>query len=140
LCSGLISHEPASYQSIFERASKPPQNFRHDPVPDARTIWLFRETLRKAGAVEQVFARFDATLSAHGFKVSGGQIIGTVLVAAPRQRNNRDDNEAIKAGKLRRTGVIKRKRTRTPRRGGRRITAGPFTATRTMRTLIASTS
>jgi transposase len=46
-----------------------------DDVPDARTIWLFRETLRKAGAVEKLFAQFDAMLDQHGFQASGGQIV-----------------------------------------------------------------
>ena len=32
----------------------------HDPVPDAKTIWLFREQLTRAGAIERLFARFDA--------------------------------------------------------------------------------
>lgn len=30
-----------------------------DRVPDARTIWLFRERLTKAGAIEPLFARFE---------------------------------------------------------------------------------
>src|SRR5271156_2463094 len=33
----------------------------HD-VPDAKTIWLFRETLRKAEVVEKLFGQFDAML------------------------------------------------------------------------------
>ena len=70
----------------------------HDDVPDARTIWLFRETPRQAGAVEQLFARFDGMLNAHGLKASGGQIIDAAFVEAPRQRNSRDDNAAIKDG------------------------------------------
>src|SRR5918996_2147632 len=32
----------------------------HDPVPDAKTVWLYREQLTKAGAIERLFARFDA--------------------------------------------------------------------------------
>lgn len=32
-------------------------------VPDARTIWLFREMLTKAQAVEALFGRFDAHLN-----------------------------------------------------------------------------
>ena len=68
----------------------------HDTVPDARTIWLFRETLRKAGAVEKLFERFDAMLAAHGFGASGGQIIDATFVEVPRQRNSRDDNKHIK--------------------------------------------
>ena len=30
-----------------------------DPVPDANTIWTFREALTKAGAIERLFALFD---------------------------------------------------------------------------------
>jgi len=72
----------------------------HDDVPDARTIWLFREALRKAGAVEKLFERFDGMLSAHGFAASGGQIIDATFVEVPRQRNGRDDNERIKRGEV----------------------------------------
>src|SRR5271155_4198703 len=57
----------------------------HDTVPDARTIWLFRETLREAGAVEQLFGLFDAMLAQHGFKASGGQLIDATFVAVPKQ-------------------------------------------------------
>jgi IS5 family transposase len=32
----------------------------HDPVPDAKTIWLYREQLARAGAAEKLFARFEA--------------------------------------------------------------------------------
>lgn len=70
----------------------------HDVVPDARTIWLFREQLIAAQAVEKLFARFDAMLAAHGFAASGGQIIDATFVEAPRQRNGRDDNATIKQG------------------------------------------
>lgn len=72
----------------------------HNDVPDARTIWLFRETLREAEAVEKLFAQFDAMLDAHGFEASGGQIIDATFVEVPRQRNNRDDNETIKKGEV----------------------------------------
>ena len=35
----------------------------HDAVPDAKTIWLFRERLVRAGAFERLFDRFDAALA-----------------------------------------------------------------------------
>jgi transposase len=54
-----------------------------DRVPDARTIWLFREKLTKAGAIEPLFARFDAALRASGFIAMSGQIMDATLVAAP---------------------------------------------------------
>ena len=39
----------------------------HDPVPDAKTIWLYREQLARAAAVERLFARFDELLRARGW-------------------------------------------------------------------------
>ena len=46
----------------------------HDPVPDAKTIWLFREQLAPAGAAERLFARFNALLRAKGWLAMAGQI------------------------------------------------------------------
>ena len=43
-----------------------------DPVPDATTIWLFRERLVRAGAIERLFARFDALLREQGLLAMGG--------------------------------------------------------------------
>ena len=67
-------------------------------VPDAKTIWLFRERLAQAGAVEKLFARFDRHLEEKGLMASGGQIIDASIIPVPRQRNNRDENNAIKSG------------------------------------------
>jgi transposase, IS5 family len=43
----------------------------HDPVPDAKTIWLYREQLARAGAVERLFARFDALFAGEGVAGDG---------------------------------------------------------------------
>jgi transposase, IS5 family len=56
-----------------------------DRVPDAKTIWLFRERLTKAGAISTLFARFDAMLGEAGYIPMSGQIVDASLVAAPRQ-------------------------------------------------------
>ena len=69
-----------------------------DPVPDANTIWTFREALKRAGAVEALFRRFDAALRAAGYLAMGGQIIDATIVAAPKQRNTDAERAAIKAG------------------------------------------
>ena len=63
-----------------------------DTVPDANTIWTFREALTQARiagkpAIEALFERFDAALSAAGFLAMSGQIIDASIVAAPKQRN-----------------------------------------------------
>lgn len=71
-----------------------------DRVPDAKTIWLFREHLTQAGAVETLFARFDRHLSKAGYLAMGGQIVDATIVAAPRQRNTDAEKADIKAGKV----------------------------------------
>ena len=71
-----------------------------DRVPDARTIWLFREKLTKAGAIRPLFERFDATLRQSGYIAMSGQIVDASLIAAPRQRNTQDEKKAIKEGRI----------------------------------------
>lgn len=54
-----------------------------DRVPDAKTIWLFREHLTQAG-----------------YLAMGGQIVDATIVAAPKQRNTDAEKADIKAGKV----------------------------------------
>jgi len=71
-----------------------------EKVPDAKTIWLFREHLAQAGAVENLFARFDKHLTKAGYLAMGGQIVDATIVAAPKQRNSDGEKADIKAGKI----------------------------------------
>lgn len=71
-----------------------------DRVPDAKTIWLFRERLTKAGAIGMLFSRFDTMLGEAGYIPMSGQIIDASLVAAPRQRNTNAEKADIKAGRI----------------------------------------
>lgn len=71
-----------------------------DRVPDAKTIWLFRERLVKAGAIEALFARFEGLVREAGYIPMSGQIVDASLIAAPRQRNTEDEKAAIKAGRV----------------------------------------
>lgn len=70
-----------------------------DRVPDAKTIWAFRERLTKAGAIERLFGRFDAALREAGYIAMSGQIVDSTRVAAPKQRNTEAEKAAIKQGK-----------------------------------------
>lgn len=63
-----------------------------DRVPDARTIWLFREKLVKAGAIARLFERFDAMLRAAGYIAMSGQIVDASLIAAPAQYRRREES------------------------------------------------
>ena len=69
-----------------------------DAVPDAKTLWLYREALTKAGAVEALFNQFDAHLKERGYLALGGQIIDATILPAPRQRNLRENSAKVKAG------------------------------------------
>jgi IS5 family transposase len=69
-------------------------------VPDAKTIWVFREKLVEAGAVDELFNLFNRYLAEQGLRAMGGQIIDASFVHVPVQRNERDENEVIKAGNV----------------------------------------
>ena len=63
-----------------------------DPVPDANTIWTFREALTRATidgqpAIQALFRAYETALRASGFLAMGGQIVDASIIAAPKQRN-----------------------------------------------------
>jgi len=68
-----------------------------DRVPDAKTVWLFRERLTQAGAIEGLFNRFDTTLRNTGYLPMSGQILAATLVAAPKQRNTNAEKADLRA-------------------------------------------
>jgi len=72
----------------------------HGRVPDARTIWLLREQLTKARAVDALFARFDTHLREKGYLAMGGQMIDASIIEAPRQRNTDAEKDDLKAGRV----------------------------------------
>jgi IS5 family transposase len=69
-------------------------------VPDAKTIWLFREQLTEAGLAEELFRQFETVLEENGFAAKKGQIIDASIVQAPKQRNSREENAQIKEGEI----------------------------------------
>ena len=71
-----------------------------DRVPDAKTIWAFRERLMKAGAIEALFTRFDLAIRAAGYIPMSGQIIDASLVSAPKQRNTDAEKKDVKEGRI----------------------------------------
>ncbi len=66
LCN--LSDEQMEYQ-LRDRLSflRLPGLGPEDAVPDATTLWLYREALAKAGVVEQLFAAFDFYLREQGY-------------------------------------------------------------------------
>jgi IS5 family transposase len=63
-----------------------------DKIPDANTLWDFREALIEAGAFEKLFALFDEQLRARGLLAQPGKLVDARFVDVPRQRNTRDEN------------------------------------------------
>ena len=76
-----------------------------DPVPDANTIWTFREALTRATlggrpAIEVLFGAYEAALTRAGFLAMGGQIVDASIIAAPKQRNTDAEKRDIKEGRI----------------------------------------
>jgi IS5 family transposase len=69
-----------------------------DRVADAKTVWLFREQLTQAGAIERLFASFDAALRQAGYLAMAGQIVDATVVAARRPRLTQDETATVKGG------------------------------------------
>lgn len=69
-----------------------------DKIPDEKTVWAFREQLGKLGLESKLFEKFDAYLRSNGFSARKGQIVDASIIAAPKQRNTRDENKDIKEG------------------------------------------
>jgi IS5 family transposase len=69
-------------------------------IPDARTVWAFREELKEHDLVDNLFAKFNAALTGEGIEMKSGQIIDATFIPIPIQRNNREDNKIIKAGEV----------------------------------------
>jgi IS5 family transposase len=69
-----------------------------DTVPDAKTIWNFKEELKKANILDTVFYRFVEQLEEKGIITRSGSIVDATIVDVPRQRNTREENKKIKGG------------------------------------------
>src|SRR5258708_1174186 len=68
-----------------------------EAVPDATTIWLFREALAEAGLIDQLFERFGQHLEAAGYIARGGQIIDATILSVPNHPNTKQENQPTKA-------------------------------------------
>ncbi|NYZ68906.1 IS5 family transposase, partial [Endozoicomonas sp. SM1973] len=69
-------------------------------IPDAKTIWLFKEQLVKCDLMKRLFNDFNEQLADQGYKAQKGQIVDASFVDVPKQRNSRAENVEIKEGKI----------------------------------------
>ena len=71
-----------------------------DNVPDATTLWLFREKIKEKGLERELFEGFNDYINELGYKPKEGQILDATLIPVPKQRNNKEENKKIKEGKV----------------------------------------
>ena len=71
-----------------------------DAVPDATTVWRFRECFKELGLIDTLFDRFGDFLAAAGDQAREGQIVAASIVPVPIQRNQREENRRIKEGEV----------------------------------------
>ena len=70
----------------------------NNPVPDAKTIWLFRDKLTGGGMIEKLFSYLDKQLDKDGIIVHKGKLVDASIIEVPIQRNSRDENKQLKEG------------------------------------------
>lgn len=67
-------------------------------IPDEKTIWLFRESVKACGLYDELFTTFTHFLEAQGFQAQRGTVIDARIIEVPTQRNTRSENATIKQG------------------------------------------
>ncbi len=67
-------------------------------VPDAKTVWVYRERLKELDLVGKLFSELLIQIDTAGFSARKGQIVDAAIVPVPKQRNTREENSQIKAG------------------------------------------
>jgi IS5 family transposase len=69
-------------------------------IPDARTLWSFKQRLAKGGLGGQtIFDAVSQQLQAHGYIPRGGQIVDASIVQAPITQTKSEEREALNQGK-----------------------------------------
>ena len=82
----------------------------HDTVPDAKTIWHFREELKEAKITEKIFTKFTDKLEKENVITYSGSIVDATFVEVPKQRNSREENKEISSGEVPKEWLLKRNR------------------------------
>jgi Transposase and inactivated derivatives, IS5 family len=72
----------------------------NDAVPDAKTIWLFRDTLTRMNLIKELFNYLDKQLDKDGIIVHKGKLVDASIVEVPVQRNSRKENQELKEGNV----------------------------------------
>lgn len=71
-----------------------------DTVPDAKTIWNFKNELSKGNLVEKLFSMLDKALTKQGVILNKGKMVDATVVEVPIQRNSREENQQLNEGNI----------------------------------------
>ena len=71
-----------------------------DTVPDAKTIWNFKNELAKSKLVDKMFSLLDKALAKRGVILNKGKMVDASIVEVPIQRNSRDENQDLNEGNI----------------------------------------
>ena len=71
-----------------------------ETVPDAKTIWNFKNELANAGIMGSLFSLFTRELETRGIVTHKGTIVDATFVDMPKQRNTREENKRVKNGEV----------------------------------------
>ncbi len=96
-----LSDEALEYQVLDRSSFQRFAGLEHSGrVPDAKTLWVWRERLKKQDLIGDISEGVGRQLSKAGFIARGGQIIDASIVTVPIQRNRREENEKIAQGEV----------------------------------------
>lgn len=71
-----------------------------DKVPDAKTIWHFRNVLTEKNTAEKLFNQFENMLEDKNLISHKGSIVDATFSEVPRQHNKPDEKRDLKEGKI----------------------------------------
>ena len=96
---GNLSDEQMEY-ALLDRASW--QRFvglaQARDLPDARTIWAFKEQMAQGGGARALFEIVGQQLAEAGLQARGGQIIDATIVTVPKAHLDEDEKASVKVG------------------------------------------
>jgi IS5 family transposase len=69
-----------------------------DLVPDAKTIWLYENTLSQSESGKELFDLFFEAIAEKGYVTRTGSIVDASFVEAPKRKNTKEQREKLKNG------------------------------------------
>jgi len=73
---------------------------RSSQIPDSKTLWAFRERIKKAEVSADLFADAKRQIGAKGYIARGGQVIDGTLIRAPVQHFTKEEKAILDQGKI----------------------------------------